>query len=88
MPDLTHVPEALLLPSRVVSSLLDGPSEQIARTVSNAIPAGVTLGENGATIDASGIVTVDLVGLDQDMTVEARRGMGPSCCGRSWRSPG
>jgi hypothetical protein len=76
VPDLTHVPEALLLPSRVVSALLDGPSEQIARTVSNAIPAGVTLGENGATIDASGVVTVDLVGLDQDMTVEARRGMG------------
>ncbi len=76
VPDLTHVPEALLLPSRVVEALLDGPSEQIARTVTNAIPAGVRLGENGATIDASGVVTVDLEGLDQDMTVEARRGLG------------
>lgn len=76
VPDHHHVPEALLLPSRVVEALLDGPSEQIARTVTNAIPAGVRLGENGATIDASGVVTVDLEGLDQDMTVEARRGLG------------
>lgn len=76
VPDLTHVAEAQLLPSRVVEALLDGPSEQIARTVTTAIPSGARLGENGATIDASGVVTVDLTGLDDDMTVEARRGMG------------
>ncbi len=76
VPDLAHVPEALRTPARVVEALIDGPSRQLARTVSNAFASNVTLGPKGAQMDGQGVVTVDLLGLDAQMTGDARRALG------------
>ncbi|MFT3886609.1 MAG: LpqB family beta-propeller domain-containing protein [Arachnia sp.] len=76
VPDLRHFPEAEVVPAMVVEALLEGPSEPLMRTVTNAIPGGVSLGERGASLDTHGVVTVDLSGLDPDMTVEERGGLG------------
>ncbi|MBK7820379.1 MAG: GerMN domain-containing protein [Tessaracoccus sp.] len=76
VPDLRHVPEALLTPTWVVDALLDGSSPQLVRTVSNAFPSNVTLGPDMAKIDSQGVVTVDLLGLDTAMTGDARRALG------------
>lgn len=76
VPDLIHLPEALVTPQALVEALLHGPSEGMDRTVSNEIPRGVRLGPGGATIDSAGVVTVDLEGISPLMTDDNRRKMG------------
>ncbi len=76
VPDLVSVPESLVSPTRIVDALLHGPSQPLAGAVVNAIPVGVRLGLEGATIDDEGVVTVDLRGLNPSMSDEARRRMG------------
>jgi len=62
VPEAIHLPETLVTPTSVVLALLEGPSPTIELNVSNAIPASVGLGPERATIDAQGVVTVDLTG--------------------------
>ncbi|NHB83720.1 GerMN domain-containing protein [Tessaracoccus sp. HDW20] len=59
-----------------MEALLAGPSLPLARAVTNAMPSGVTLGDEGAVIDAQGVVTVDMVGLSALLGDAARRRMG------------
>ncbi|MCG6566413.1 GerMN domain-containing protein [Tessaracoccus sp. ZS01] len=63
VPDPIHLPESLLTPSNVLQALFQGPAEEISRSVIDALPRGVRLGDGGATIDQSGVVTVDLARL-------------------------
>lgn len=76
VPDLVSVPESLVSPARIVEAVLRGPSQPLAGAVVNAIPVGVRLGLEGATIDDEGVVTVDLRGLNPSMGDEGRRRMG------------
>ena len=67
-PDHTRlVPELRWLPRhelsrRLVEALLEGPSTWMAAGVSTAIPAGVTIGDDGVVVEG-GIASVDLIGL-------------------------
>ncbi len=76
VPEAIHLPETLVTPTSVVLALLEGPSPTIELNVSNAIPASVGLGPERATIDAQGVVTVDLTGLSDDLSTDARRRLG------------
>ena len=76
VPDPVYVHETRATPSAVVEGLMRGPSESLARVVSNAIPQGVGLGPDGATIDARGVVRVDLTGLDLALSDDSRRRLG------------
>lgn len=76
VPDPIHQPEQSVSPTSVVSALLEGPSEAISRTVTNALPVTVKLGPEAASIDANGVVTVDLTGLSISLGDDARRRIG------------
>ena len=76
VPDVIHLPEAQLTPSRVVEAQLAGPSPAVARVVRNAIPAGTRLGPEGASLDADGTARVSLVGLPQELSEHRRRELG------------
>ena len=76
VPDPIHPPESKVSPTSIIDSLLDGPSDSIARAVSNAVPVTVKLGDNEASIDPQGVVTVDLTGLSSSLGDDARRRIG------------
>lgn len=76
VPDPIHLPEALLTPSNVLEALFYGPTPTLSRSVVNAVPRDVHLGEGGATIDQSGVVTADLAGLPEDMADSQLRNLG------------
>lgn len=76
VPDPIYVHETLATPTAVLEGLFRGPSDQLSRVVTNALPGEAELGPAGATIDARGVVTVDLVGLDNSMSDDARRRLG------------
>ncbi len=76
VPDPIHLQEAQVTPNAIVSAVLNGPSQSIRPAVSSAVPMGVTLGSQGATLDSDGIVTVNLVGLSPTLGDDARRRLG------------
>lgn len=76
VPDPIHVPEAQVTPNAIVAAALEGPSSGISAAVTDAIPNGVYLGTQGATIDSDGVVTVNLMGLSSALGDDARRRLG------------
>lgn len=76
VPDVIHVPTDFLTPGRIVEAVVAGPSAAIGVSVRNAVDGGVFLAAEGASVDASGTVTVALSGLDEDMPDEKRRLLG------------
>lgn len=76
VPEPIHLPESLVTPTAVITAMLEGPSAALANAVTTAVPAGVRLGEDGATIDTQGVVTVDLSGLSDSLGDDARRRLG------------
>lgn len=76
VPDLVHVPDALLTPSRVLEAQIAGPSPTIEASVRNALGSGVRLGAEGASVDGNGTATVALKGLFTDMPDDRRRLLG------------
>ena len=58
VPDPVHMPETQVTPTAIVDAVLSGPSAGIAQAVSDAVPSGVSLSDEGATIDPNGVVTV------------------------------
>ena len=88
VPDPIHLPETVVTPTAVVEALLSGPSPRLAQAVTDAVPNGVRLTDEGATIDPEGVVTVNFAGLFDRLGDDARRRLGASSCGRSRRSRG
>ena len=76
LPDLLHMPQSEVIPARIIEAQLAGPSQDLSPVVHNAIPAGVSIGPGGATVDTAGTVTVDLDGLPAAMSDEAKRELG------------
>ena len=76
IPELLTVPEQESTPSKIVQALIDGPSERLQAVVTNPMPANFKLGANGATVDETGVATVDLAGLTPTMPAEQRRLLG------------
>lgn len=76
VPDMIHLPEALLTPSRIVESQIAGPSPKLAPAVKNAIPSSATLGPRGASLDAEGTASVSLIGLPAALSEDRRRDLG------------
>lgn len=76
VPDMIHLPEALLTPSRIVESQIAGPSRRLAPAVHNAMPSSATLGSKGASLDPDGTATVHLEGLPDSLSEDRRRDMG------------
>ncbi len=76
VPDLVHVPDALLTPSRVVEAQIAGPSPAIEASVANAMGPQVRLGAEGASVDAEGTASVALTGLPITMPEDRRRLLG------------
>lgn len=76
VPDIVHVPDALLTPSRIVEALVAGPSPMIAGSVRNAVASSVRLTEEGAGVNVNGTATVALRGLSTDMPDDRRRILG------------
>ncbi|WP_158600623.1 GerMN domain-containing protein [Tessaracoccus antarcticus] len=76
VPDLVHVPDTLLTPSRVVEAQIAGPSPGIAAAVRNAVGPRVRLAPEGASVDAEGTAAVALTGLGRDMPNDRRRLLG------------
>lgn len=76
VPSPVYVHETQATPSAVVEALLRGPTPELSRVVTSAFPEGAALGPSGATIDAEGVVTVDLTGLETSMGDDARRRLG------------
>lgn len=76
VPDMLHLPEALLTPTRIVESQIAGPSQRLAPAVRNAIPATATLGQRGASLDSEGTATVSLQGLPDSLSEDRRRELG------------
>ncbi len=76
VPELIHLPNARLTPQAVVNSLLRGPTAGLRTTATTAVPEGVTLGNDGASVNSDGVVTVDLHGLDNRLSDDARRRLG------------
>lgn len=74
--DVVHTPAVDLTPERVLRAQLAGPSPELAHAARNAIPHGVALGPGGAAVDSEGIVSVDLIGLPDNLPDEARRALG------------
>lgn len=73
IPELLHMPEALLTPSRIIEAQIAGPSVQLAPAVRNAIPGGTRLGPEGASVDSSGTARVQLVNLPEGLDEDRRR---------------
>lgn len=76
VPDPVHLPESLVTPSNVIQALLEGPAENLSRSVIDAVPQGVRLGDAGATIDQAGVVTVDFARLPMAMDDDDLRRLG------------
>ena len=76
VPDPIHLPEMLVTPTAVVEALLNGPSEAVDQAVTDAMPSGISLADEGATIEQSGVVTVNLEGLFDRLGDDARRRLG------------
>lgn len=76
VPDPIHLHESRVTPTTIVEALIAGPGPDIAPSVSNAIPSHVSLGAEKASLDVEGVATVDLVGLSDQMSEEARRRLG------------
>lgn len=76
VPDLVHIPDALLTPSRVIEAQIAGPSSPIAPSVVNAVGPQVQLGAEGAGVDAQGTASVALTGLSATMPDDRRRLLG------------
>ncbi|MDO5092952.1 MAG: LpqB family beta-propeller domain-containing protein [Propionibacteriaceae bacterium] len=76
LPDLLHMPQSEVIPARIIAAQLAGPSQDLSPAVHNAIPAGVSIGPGGATVDTAGTVTVDLDGLPATLSDEAKRELG------------
>ena len=76
VPELLTLPESEVAPSKVVEALIQGPSTRLAGTARNAMPTGAALGREGATVNDSGVVTVDLTGLPVTMPSDQRRRLG------------
>ncbi|TRY19396.1 hypothetical protein FOJ82_00300 [Tessaracoccus rhinocerotis] len=76
VPDMIHLPEALLTPSRIVESQIAGPSQRLAPAVRNAIPTSASLGPRGASLDSEGTATVSLRGLPDALSEDRRRDLG------------
>ncbi len=76
VPDLIHVPDALLTPGRIVEALVAGPSSAIAPVVVNAMGPTVGLAAESATVLSEGTVLVALTGLDTAMPEDQRRLLG------------
>ena len=74
--DVIHIPAVDLTPERVLRAQFAGPSAELARVTYSAIPAGVSLGDGGASVDSEGVVSVDLTGLPDTLPDEARRALG------------
>ncbi len=73
LPDLIHIPEQLVTPSRLVELQLQGPGVAAALVAHNAIPSGVSLAAEGASIDSQGTAQVYLTGLSDDVPPDRRR---------------
>ncbi len=76
VPDLIHVPDALLTPGRIVEALVAGPSPAIESSVVNALGPSVGLAAKSASVDSEGTVLVALTGLDTAMPEDRRRLLG------------
>lgn len=76
VPDPVHMPETQVTPTAIVDAVLSGPSAGIAQAVSDAVPSGVSLSDEGATIDPNGVVTVNFTGLHDRLGDDARRRLG------------
>lgn len=77
VPDLIHVPDALLTPGRIVKALVAGPSPAIESSVTNAVGPTVGLAAKSAgVVNSEGTVLVALTGLDMDMSEDQRRLLG------------
>ncbi|MGO1488312.1 MAG: GerMN domain-containing protein [Arachnia sp.] len=76
VPDLVHIPDALLTPERIVKTLVAGPSPGIADAVTNPLAPSVGLAAKSANVDAEGTVLVALTGLDTSMSEERRSLLG------------
>lgn len=76
VPDPIHLPETVVTPTAVVEALLSGPSPRLAQAVTDAVPNGVRLTDEGATIDPEGVVTVNFAGLFDRLGDDARRRLG------------
>ncbi len=76
VPDLIHVPDALLTPGRIVEALVAGPSAAIESSVLNAMGPQVGLAARSASVDSEGTVLVALTGLDTAMSEDRRRLLG------------
>ncbi|MGV8845472.1 LpqB family beta-propeller domain-containing protein [Tessaracoccus sp.] len=76
VPDLIHVPKALLTPNRIIEAQIAGPSASIKGSVRNPAGAGVRLAREGASVDADGTAMVALTGLAGSMPGDQRRLLG------------
>lgn len=76
VPDLIHVPDALLTPGRIVEALVAGPSPAIQSSVLTAMGPTVGLAAKSASVDSEGTVLVALTGLDTAMSEDRRRLLG------------
>ncbi len=74
VPDLIHVPDALLTPGRIVEALVAGPSDALKPAVINAMGEGVALATQGASMNDVGTVKVALTRLNENMP-DARRAL-------------
>ncbi len=76
VPDLIHVPKALLTTNRIIEAQIAGPSASIKGSVRNPAGAGVRLAREGASVDADGTAMVALTGLSGKMPEDRRRLLG------------
>lgn len=76
VPDLIHVPDALLTPNRIVEAQIAGPSPMIEASVRNLFGSRGRLAREGASVGADGTATVALTGLDPNMPDARRRLLG------------
>lgn len=73
VPELIHIPEALLTPNKLVEAQIAGPSSQLAPAVRNALPGGVKLADEGASVDPQGVARVALENLPDNLSEDRRR---------------
>lgn len=76
VPQLIHVPDSLLTPTRIVEAQLAGPDPLIARAARNAIPPGTRLAPAGASVDQFGVAKIVFENLSADLGEEQRRALG------------
>ncbi|MEO7588920.1 MAG: GerMN domain-containing protein [Arachnia sp.] len=76
VPDLVHIPDAMLTASRIVEAQIAGPSAGIKAAVRNAVGSRVRLAPEGANVNGEGTASVALTGLGRDMPDDRRRLLG------------